>query len=143
MEICCLSVTRLILSPISLYSPFENELGINLQDLERLMHTISSDVPLFFLFFWSIYDLLSATHILISTKLKSCSVTPPPHPTPNSHFLFVLTTQFLGPNEILGRYTTFKQGLNISGEEGVFVTGWKNYKGLSVRHICLPNVISG
>lgn len=51
MEICCLSVTQLIFSAIPLDSPFESELGINQQDLECLVHTISSDVSFLISFF--------------------------------------------------------------------------------------------
>lgn len=114
--------------------PFESELGINLRDLERRTHTISSDeacFSIFPVFSVSLWPFLSATHTL--TVPKNCL-----HSPLFSRGLFCAPAKSNGdsPHSSSDCISVVKKGF-------FFSNGLENYKGLSVRHICLPNVISG
>lgn len=142
MEICCLSVTPLIFSPISPSSLFlKVSLVIIYKTLSASCTPSAMTHPNFFFFlsviFLSLVDPWPFEHLphLISTKLKSCSA-------PLLTLLPLLLSSWLfflvAPWEIYRIHAVIEYQRWRRG----FCNGVENYKGLSVRHICLPNVIS-
>lgn len=122
------------------HSRFESELGINLQDLECSVHTISSDVSFLLHFFGQSLTFLSTAHILISPELKSCSLPPqaPSYfPLLFSKLLFHVSMKSMGDMP-----RSNSEGISLLEKWFLLWKGLENYRGLSVRHICLPNAIS-
>lgn len=108
MELCCSSVTWLMLSSISHGSSFQSELGFS-QCYRKFLCAQLTSKPLFLILrFCPTLTFFSAARILINTKLTSMPLF--------SQYYFMQC-----PSEIQERYAT----LNISGEEGIFVAGQK------------------